>query len=106
MRFTKAEIALLLPFLRLDQINWKRDGNDYKPSQTKALAFPLRLYDMIGWFGCSRSQLSTIFNMVYYHLVRVFRTKLFFDRTRLNLTKMREYAAAIDRLGGGDNIWR
>jgi hypothetical protein len=62
MRFTKAEIAFLLPFLRLDVINWKRDGNNYKPSPTEALAitlarlaFPLRHHDMTDWFGCSRS---------------------------------------------------
>jgi hypothetical protein len=29
----------------------------------------------------------------------------FFDYIRLNLIKMREFAAAIDRLEGSDNIW-
>ena len=46
-----------------------------------------------------------ITNVVCCHLVKIFRNKLFFDRTRLNLAKMRVFAAAIDRLGGGDNIW-
>jgi hypothetical protein len=38
LRFTKAEIALILPYLRLDEIDWKVDGNGYRPSETKALA--------------------------------------------------------------------
>jgi len=112
LRFTKAEIALILPYLRLDEINWKVDGNGYRPSQTKAfaitlasLAFPLRQHDMIAWFGCSASQLSVIKNVVCCHLVTVFRDRLFWDRARLTMEKMREYAAVINQHGGGDNIW-
>jgi hypothetical protein len=112
IRFTKVEIAEIIPYLRLDEIDWKRQGNKYRPSPTKALAvtlarlaFPLRHHDMIHWFGCSSSQLSTIANVVCCHLVRFFRNKLFFDRPRLHMRKIREFAAAINELGGGDNIW-
>jgi hypothetical protein len=112
LRFTKAEIALIIPYLRLNEIDWKADGNGYKPSETKALAitlaslaFPLRQHDMISWFGCSASQLSVVKNVVYCYLVSLFRNKLAWDRTRLTMEKMREFAAAVDRLGGGDNVW-
>ena len=112
LRFTKAEIALILPYLRLDEIDWKVDGNGYRPSETKALAitlaslaFPLRQHDMIAWFGCSASQLSVIKNVVCCHLVTIFRDRLFWDRARLTMEKMREFAAVIDQHGGGDNIW-
>jgi hypothetical protein len=52
MRSTKEEIALILPYLGLDGINWKTDKNRFKPSETKAFAvtlcrfaFSLRLFD-------------------------------------------------------------
>jgi hypothetical protein len=106
MRFTKAEIAEIIPYLRLDGVDWKRQGNKYRPSPTKALtitlarlAFPLRHHDMIHWFGCSSSQLSTIANVIYCYLVRFFRNKLFFVRPRLDIRKIREFAAAINELG-------
>ena len=59
----------------------------YRPSPQKTLciflarlSWPLRLHDMMDWFGCSRSQLSTIFNDVAIFLCQHFRNKLFFDR--------------------------
>jgi DDE superfamily endonuclease len=112
MRFTPEEIAVILPYLCLDEIDWKINGNGYQPSQTKALAitlcrlaFPLRLFDMIKWFGCSGPQLSVITNVVCVHLARKFRNHLFFDRRRLTMNKMRQFSVATDGLGGSDKVW-
>ena len=87
MRFTTAELDQILPLLHLEDIQW---SYDYRPSPQKALciflarlSWPLRLHDMVEWFGYSRSQLSIIFNDVAIFLYQRFRNKLFFDRQRL-----------------------
>jgi AraC-like DNA-binding protein len=87
MKFTTTELDQILPLLHLQEVQW---SYGYRPSPQKALciflarlSWPLRLHDMMDWFGCSRSQLSTIFNDVAIFLYQRFRNKLFFDRRRL-----------------------
>jgi hypothetical protein len=109
MRFTSAEIERILPLLHLEEIQW---SHGYRPSAEKALciflarlSWPLRLYDMMDWFGCSRSQISTIFNDVAVFLYQRFKTRLFFDRRRLIQRRMEWFARAIEQQGGGDRVW-
>ena len=109
VRFTRQEIYEILPYLRLDLIQWT---NKYNPSPEKALcillcrlAWPGRLKDLIQHFGCSGSQLSSIFNDVADHLFHYFRKKLFFDEARLTPQKMLDYAQIINQCGGGDEVW-
>jgi nuclease HARBI1 len=112
LRFSRDEFYVILPLLRLDEIDWARDGNRYKPSQEKVLAvilfrlsWPTRLQEAIETFRISRSQISTIFNVAVTFLSRRFQSILFFDRQRLTMNKMREYATAISAHGGTDSVW-
>jgi AraC-like DNA-binding protein len=109
MIFTTAELDRILPLLHLQDVQW---SYGYRPSPQKALciflarlSWPLRLHDMVDWFGCSRSQLSTIFNDVAIFLFQRFRNKLFFDRRRLTQRRMEWFSRAIERQGGGDRVW-
>src|SRR2546423_7668960 len=90
MRFTTAELDRILPPQHLQDVQW---SYGYRPSPQKALctflarlSWPLRLHDMMDRFGCSRSQLPTIFNDVAIFLFQRFRNKLFSDRRRLTAT--------------------
>jgi hypothetical protein len=51
------------------------------------------------WFGCSRSQLSAIFNDVAIFLFQRFRNTLF-DRRRLTQRRIEWFARAIERQRG------
>jgi hypothetical protein len=62
-------------------------------------------FTTMDWFGCSRSQLSIIFNDVVIFLFQRLRNKLFFDRRRLTQRRMEWFARAIERQGGGDRVW-
>lgn len=81
LRFTREEIYQILPWLRLEQVEWT-NGN--KPSPEKAfciflcrLAWPNKIDEVIDRFGCSHSQISALFNDVADHLFTQFRERLF-----------------------------
>jgi hypothetical protein len=69
------------------------------------LSWPTRLQEAIETFRISKSQISTIFNVATTFLCRRFKSVLFFDRQRLTIDKMREYATAISAYGGIDCVW-
>jgi hypothetical protein len=99
--FQAAELDQVLPLLQLHDVQW---SYDYRLSPQKALciflgrlSWPLRLHDVMHWFGCSRSQLSTLFNDAVIFLFQRFRNKLFFDRRRLTQRRMEWFVRAIER---------
>ena len=109
MRFTREEIRRILLVLPLEQLIYQFG---YNPAPEKALcivlarlAWPNRLLDLMPWFGCSRSQLSVIFNDVVTHLWHLFRIKLFWDSRYLTIDKLKSFAQAINRQGGGERVW-
>ena len=109
LRFTRQEIRRILPLLYLEQVTYQFR---YNPAPEKALcivlarlAWPNRLADLMPWFGCSRSQLSVIFNDVVMHLFNLFREKLYWPSSHLSVNILKSFAQAIGRLGGGDRVW-
>jgi hypothetical protein len=109
MRFTKEEIEDILPYLRLDLIEWT---NRYNPHPMTAfclllyrLSYPRRLADQQRIFGRSRAWLSSVFNDIIQHLVVRYRHLLFWDQSRLNLPKLQEYASVIESVCGIPRIW-
>lgn len=108
-RMTREEIFTILPYLRLEEITW---SSRYNPSIEKAfvillylLSWPLRLCDIMEQLGCSRSQLSSIFNDICLHLWRTFKQILLWNHHRLTLRELQEYRDAITQHSGGDRVW-
>ncbi|OJD27217.1 hypothetical protein ACJ73_01382 [Blastomyces percursus] len=108
-RFTKDEIRIILPYMRLEMIEWLAR---YQPSSEMALcivlarlAYPHRYQDLTSIFGRSASFLASIFNDTVQHLTDRFRDLLLWDCDRLTLEKLKFYCHYIEQRGGGDSIW-
>lgn len=108
-RFTKEEIRLIVPFLHLDRVPWKKR---YSKTPEEALcivlfhlSWPHREKDTGRLFYCSAPRISSIFNDVCLYIWRRFQQPLLFDEHRLNLAKLREFAAVVEEAGGGHRIW-
>ncbi|KAG0123471.1 hypothetical protein HOY82DRAFT_465201, partial [Tuber indicum] len=56
-------------------------------------------------FGCSRSYISLVFNDILMYLCRRFGKLLFWDSQRLTLSKISEYADAVEKVVGGRGVW-
>jgi DDE superfamily endonuclease len=109
MRFTKAEIRQILPYLALDTIAWR---NRYNPSLETTfclllwrLSFPSRYKEQINIFGRSRAWCSSVFNDVVCHLCHRFGRFLYFDDERLTRDQLRTYSEAIRRINGAPRVW-
>jgi len=109
-RFSKEEIRILIPILGISNIPWR---NCLNPSPELAICILLYrlsvsgspLKDEIKVFGHSRSYISLVFNDILVYLCSRFRGLLFWDNKRLTLTKISEYAEAIERIVGGRGVW-
>ncbi|KAK9376336.1 uncharacterized protein V1513DRAFT_276884 [Lipomyces chichibuensis] len=87
-RFSKELIYLILPYLRLDLIQW---SSRYRPTPLAAfcillrrLSYPERWGSMMNDFGRSRSYLCSVTRDVVWHLIRRYKAKLEWDGGRTN----------------------
>lgn len=99
----------MLPYLRLQDIEWR---GRYAPCIEVALciflcrlSYPLRLHDIMSWFGKSRSFISSICGDIVKHLYHRFHAFLKWDSQRLTGQKLKQYADSIRGRSGADSIW-
>ena len=109
MRFTKEEVDVILPILKLHEIKYR---NRYEASPHLAmtllclrLSYPSRLKDLIHVVGYSRAWCSIVFNDTVMFLARRYRKLLEWDHSRLSYTQISRYCRALKRVGGGHCIW-
>ncbi|RPA92969.1 hypothetical protein L873DRAFT_1707377, partial [Choiromyces venosus 120613-1] len=69
------------------------------------LSYPHRLKDCLKIFGCSQTQLSVIFNDLVTYLISQYAEKLVWDRERLTIGMLYQYAEAVKCVTGLPGIW-
>lgn len=108
-RFTRTELDRFLPLLGLEEIQFR---NRVRATLEEALAvvliklsFPNRYWEMMDWFGHSRTWLSIVFNDTMIYFYRHYRKKLAWNENRLTYEQLSIYAMAIHQFGGGSCFW-
>ncbi|RPA94495.1 hypothetical protein L873DRAFT_1830295 [Choiromyces venosus 120613-1] len=69
------------------------------------LSYSHRLKDCLKIFGCSQTRLSVIFNDLVAYLISRYAEKLVWDRERLTISMLCQYAEAVKCVTGLPGIW-
>lgn len=109
LRFTKEQIRKILPYLRLDRIEYRFR---YKASPEVAfclllykLSYPNRYNSSLNVFGHSKSWQCTVFLDTIQYITKRYRGMMYWDPSRLTKEKLSEYAAAIEKKSGVAYVW-
>ena len=109
LRFRKAEIRRILPFLQLEteelRARYTATPEERLCLVLMRLAYPIRIKDLCDVFGRSPSWVSTVLNDTLIHMYGLWHDRLGWNPEFLTLDRVRSYQEAIDAVGGGDCHW-
>ncbi|KAK9430271.1 hypothetical protein V1505DRAFT_371707 [Lipomyces doorenjongii] len=107
-KFSKELKRMILPYLRLDLVQW---SGRYRPPPLTAfcilprrLAYPERWGSMMSDFGRSQSYLCSVTRDVVLYLIHRYRAKSEWDSRQLTTAALSRYASAVHERCGYPNL--